>query len=107
MNIVIQKLPLPYDIQYEIYNLCYNKYGYTKEQIETIQLLKEKEKGNRLRMLSEVIYWKSTKTAVCWLKGYGGYSSIHSELNILKELLLSNILSKNNYLLILEINCLG
>lgn len=102
MNSIINKLPLPYDIQYEIYNFCYNEYGFTKEQIEKIHLSKEKQKGRRLRVLYELIYWKRTNTAVCWLKGYGAYNSIHIELNILKELLLLNVLSKKNYILILE-----
>ena len=102
MNSVIKKLPLPCDMQYEIYNFCYNEYGFTKEQIETINYYKENKKGHNLRVFAELKYWKTLGTAVSWLKGYGGYPNFNFELHRLKEMVLSNAISINHYIVILE-----
>ena len=91
MNSIIKKLPLPCDMKYEIYNFCYNEYGFTKEQIETINNCKENIKGKKLRVFAELKYWKTLGTAVSWLKGYGGYPNINFELNRLKEMVLTKI----------------
>ena len=42
MDIIIKKFNLPEDIQNEIYNYCYDRQGYTYEEIQTINKLRKK-----------------------------------------------------------------
>ena len=53
MDIIIKKFNLPEDIQNEIYNYCYDRQGYTYEEIQTINKLR---KNNNFYILKVNLY---------------------------------------------------
>ena len=109
-NIIFLNLNI--DIKNLICSFYYNNLGYSTKEIKIIKNLKCKKKGTILRFLAELIYFKSTGTSVCWLKGckkngeiiirFGAYSSINFELNRLKELNELNLISDDIYKNILK-----
>jgi hypothetical protein len=62
-----------------------------------------------LRFLAELKYWKSTETAIQWLKpgppalGSGAYTSDQFELNQLKEMKENNVISSESYARIMNV----
>lgn len=79
MNVIIDKLDLPYDIKYELYNYCYNEHGYTMNEINKIKHIKKnkREKFMRLRLKMELGEWYKYNVSVYWLTGGGAYHRKH------------------------------
>ena len=75
MNVIINKFDLPADIQYEIYNYCYNEHGYTMNEINKIKHIKNniRQKFMQLRSKMELGEWYKYNVSVYWLKGGGAY----------------------------------
>ena len=45
MDLIIQKLDLPCDLKMEIHNYCYNEIGYTVDEMEQIEIEKQKPRN--------------------------------------------------------------
>ena len=75
MDIIINKLKIPFDIKMEISRYCYDDYGYTHSQLEFIKKLKvnKRNKFMKLRFKLELAEWYSMKVSVSWLKPDGVY----------------------------------
>lgn len=109
----INSLNLCYDLKNIIYSFNYNFLGYTIDDIKMINYERENKKGQLLRVLAELIYFKSTGTAICWLKGckkngivvirFGAYPTLNFELNRLKEMNETKLITDEIYKKILKI----
>ena len=75
MNIIVNKLKLPCDINMEIMKYCYDDLGYTQSQRECINKLKENRRNKfmKLRHKLELAEWYKMGVALCWLKPDGVY----------------------------------
>ena len=75
MDLIIQKLDLPCDIKMEIYNYCYNEIGYTVDEMEQIEIEKQKKRNIflKLRLKVALSEWYKFAVSVSWLKSRGVY----------------------------------
>ena len=73
MDLIIQKLDLPCDLKMEIHNYCYNEIGYTVDEMEQIEIEKQKprNKFSKRRLKLELSEWYMYNVAVCWLRPAG------------------------------------
>lgn len=102
MNIIINKLQLPYDMKYEIDSFCYDNCGYTSEEIDFKEILKKRYKSNFLRIKIELLAWKNQNLSIIWLKptkhGKSGYYiSDEDERNNIDDALFNNIINKDEW----------
>lgn len=108
----INSLNLCSDLKNIIYSFNYNFLGYSIDDINMINYERKNKKGHVLRVLAELIYFKNTGTSICWLRGckkngivivrYGAYSSLNFELNRLKEINESKLITDKIYKKILN-----
>ena len=77
MNIIVNKLKLPCDINTVIIKYCYDDLGYTQSQRESINKFKENRRNKfmKLRHKLELAEWYSMGVALCWLKPDGVYGN--------------------------------
>mgnify|MGYP001569482337 CR=1 FL=1 len=68
MNVVVNKLKLPYDMIYVIKSFCYNDLGYNFVELQEIEKRKKKVQFQMKRIKVELRYWKSTGCSIAWLK---------------------------------------
>ena len=75
MDLIIQKLDLPCDLKMEIHNYCYNEIGYTVDEMEQIEIEKQKKKNVflKLRLKVALSEWYKFAVSVSWLKSRGVY----------------------------------
>ena len=109
----INSLNLCHDLKNIIYYFNYNFLGYSIDDIKMINYERENIKGHLLRVLAELIYFKSIGTAICWLKGckkngivvirFGAYPTLNFELNRLKEMNETKLITDEIYKKILKI----
>lgn len=73
MDLIIQKLDLPCDLKMEIHNYCYNEIGYTVDEMEQIEIEKQRSKNkfSKRRLKIELSEWYQYNVAVCWLRPTG------------------------------------
>ena len=59
MNIIVDKLNLPYDMKREICKYCYDELGYTTEDLKAIEKITEKKRNKfmKLRQKLELSHW--------------------------------------------------
>ena len=75
MDLIIQKLDLPCDLKMEIHNYCYNEIGYTVDEMEQIEIEKQKKRNIflKLRLKVALSEWYKFAVSVSWLKSRGVY----------------------------------
>lgn len=76
MNIIINKLNLPYDMKRVINSYYSNEIGYTGEDLKAIEKIKDKRRNKfmKLRQKLELAEWYTMGVSVYWLHAgrYGG-----------------------------------
>ena len=90
MNIVVNKMDLPYDLKYVISSFVYDKLGYSYEQLQEIEKSKKSQEFVKLRQKFELHYWKDSGCSIQWLKPTkntrcGAYLNKLHELNTIIE----------------------
>lgn len=75
INIIVNKMDLPYDMKRVINSYCSNKLGYTYENLKAIEKIKDKRRNKfmKLRQKLELGQWYKYNVSVSWLRGGGVY----------------------------------
>ena len=75
METIISKFNLPCDLKQIIYEYCYDKLGYTINELSFIEKEKQKSKNKflKFRHKIELSEWYKFNVSVCWLKPDGVY----------------------------------
>lgn len=105
MNIIISKLDFPCDIKFQLNNFCYDKLGYTSDELDYIYKIKIKNFIKKIYIKLELLCWKNSGLSITWLKptisGKCGYfSSIFHIKNSLIDAYKNNWISENDFSLL-------